>query len=287
VLGTVTPIKDIAALAHAHGAKVLVDGAQAVSHLRVDVQDLGADFYVFSGHKVFGPTGIGVLWGRRELLEAMPPIQFGGNTIADVRFEATAFQSIPNKFEAGTGNIADAVGLGAALDYVAGIGIDAIVRYEHARLMHATARLRDVDGVRLIGTAANKASVVAFTVDGYTTQKIGHALNEEGIAVRTGHHCAQPILRRFGVETTVRASLAFYNTVEEIDRFAGAVTRLAGSINPRQAAWAVKPRGAARPGRWPAAASVPQNWPRWRCGSGGRRCRAAHMPAWPRACRCD
>jgi cysteine desulfurase/selenocysteine lyase len=228
VLGTVTPVKEIAALAHAHGARVLVDGAQGVSHLRVDVQDLGADFYVFSGHKVFGPTGIGVLWGRRELLEAMPPIQFGGNMIADVTFEATAFQTIPNKFEAGTGNIADAVGLAAALDYVSSIGIDAIARYEHALLLHANARLRDVRGVRLIGTAANKASVVAFTVDGYTTQEIGHALNEEGIAVRTGHHCAQPILRRFGVETTVRASLAFYNTIEEIDRFADAVARLAG-----------------------------------------------------------
>jgi len=227
VLGTVTPVKDIAALAHAHGARVLVDGAQGVSHLRVDVQDLDADFYVFSGHKVFGPTGIGVLWGRRELLEAMPPIQFGGNMIADVTFEATAFQAIPNKFEAGTGNIADAVGLAAALDYVSSIGIDAIARYEHALLMHANARLRDVRGVRLIGTAANKASVVAFTVAGYTTQEIGHALNEEGIAVRTGHHCAQPILRRFGVETTVRASLAFYNTIEEIDRFASAVARLA------------------------------------------------------------
>lgn len=228
VLGTVTPVKEIAALAHAHGARVLVDGAQGVSHLHVDVQDLGADFYVFSGHKVFGPTGIGVLWGRRELLEAMPPIQFGGNMIADVTFEATAFQTIPNKFEAGTGNIADAVGLAAALDYVSSIGIDVIARYEHALLLHATARLRDVPGVRLIGTAVNKASVVAFTVDGYTTQEIGRALNEEGIAVRTGHHCAQPILRRFGVETTVRASLAFYNTIEEIDRFAGAVARLAG-----------------------------------------------------------
>jgi cysteine desulfurase/selenocysteine lyase len=226
VLGTITPVKDIIQLAHAVGARVLVDGAQAVSHLQVDVQDLDADFYVFSGHKVFGPTGIGVLWGKRALLDAMPPIQFGGNMIADVTFEATAFQAIPNKFEAGTGNIADAAGLGAALDYVSAIGIDEIARYEHALLAHATARLGAIDGVRLVGTAASKASVVSFTVDGYTTQQVGHALNEEGIAVRTGHHCAQPILRRFGLETTVRASLAFYNTFDEIDRLAIAVARL-------------------------------------------------------------
>ncbi len=233
VLGTVTPVKRIVALAHAAGAKVLVDGAQAVSHLRVDVQDLDADFYVFSGHKVFGPTGIGVLWGKRAVLDAMPPIQFGGNMIADVTFEKTAFQAIPNKFEAGTGNIADAVGLGAALAYVSRIGIENIGRYEHALLDYVTARLRDIDGVRLIGTAADKASVVSFTLDGYTTQDVGHALNEEGIAVRTGHHCAQPILRRFGVETTVRASLAFYNTFDEIDRLASAVAHLA---RQRQAA---------------------------------------------------
>jgi cysteine desulfurase/selenocysteine lyase len=209
------------------GARVLVDGAQAVSHLRVDVQDLDADFYVFSGHKIFGPTGIGVLWGKRALLEAMPPIQFGGNMIADVTFEKTDFQAIPNKFEAGTGNIADAVGLGAALDYVSAIGIENIARYEHDLLVYASTRLKAIDGVRLIGTATNKASVVSFTVDGYTTKDVGHALNEEGIAVRTGHHCAQPILRRFGVETTVRASLAFYNTFEEIDRLVAAVARLA------------------------------------------------------------
>jgi cysteine desulfurase/selenocysteine lyase len=227
VLGTVTPVKDIIALAHEHGAKVIVDGAQAVSHLRVDVQDMDADFYVFSGHKVFGPTGIGVLWGKRALLEAMPPIQFGGNMIEDVTFETTAFQTIPNKFEAGTGNIADAVGLGAALDYVSSIGIERIARYEHALLVYATTRLREIGGVHLIGTAAHKASVVSFIVDGYTTKEVGHALNEEGIAVRTGHHCAQPILRRFGVETTVRASLAFYNTFDEIDRLASAVARLA------------------------------------------------------------
>jgi len=227
VLGTVTPVKEIVALAHQYGVKVLVDGAQAVSHMPVDVQDLDADFYVFSGHKVFGPTGIGVLWGKRALLEAMAPVQYGGNMIADVTFERTAFNPIPNKFEAGTGNIADAVGLGAALDYVSAVGIDRIARHEHALTVYATGRLCDIGGVRLIGTAANKASVVAFTVAGHTTQEVGHALNEEGIAVRTGHHCAQPILRRFGVETAVRASLAFYNTFEEIDRLASAVARLA------------------------------------------------------------
>jgi cysteine desulfurase/selenocysteine lyase len=229
VLGTVTPIKQIVALAHTVGAKVLIDGAQAVSHMRVDVQELDADFYVFSGHKVFGPTGIGVLWGKRALLEAMPPIQFGGNMIADVTFEKTAFQTIPNKFEAGTGNIADAVGLGEALAYVSRVGIENIACYENALLAYATARLRNIDGVTLIGTAARKASVVSFTVDGYTTQQVGHALNEEGIAVRTGHHCAQPILRRFGLETTVRASFAFYNTFDEIDRLTFAVARLASS----------------------------------------------------------
>lgn len=233
VLGTVTPIKDIVALAHQYNVKVLVDGAQAVAHLRVDVQDLDADFYVFSGHKVFGPTGIGVLWAKRALLDAMAPIQFGGNMIADVTFEQTAFNPIPNKFEAGTGNIADAVGLCEALAYVSGIGLDRIARYEHELVVYATARLRAIDGVHLIGTAAHKAGVVSFTVAGYTTRDIGHALNEEGIAVRTGHHCAQPILRRFGIETAVRASFAFYNTFEEIDRLAGAVTRLASQ---RQAA---------------------------------------------------
>ncbi|CUJ29887.1 Cysteine desulfurase [Achromobacter sp. 2789STDY5608621] len=226
-LGTVTPVARIIELAHRAGARVLVDGAQSVSHLRVDVQALGADFFVFSGHKIFGPTGIGVVWGRREVLEDMPPWQGGGNMIADVTFEKTVFQPIPNKFEAGTGNIADAVGLGAALDYVTRLGIENIGRYEHDLLVHGMRGLGAIPGVRLIGTAADKASVMSFVLDGYSTEEVGQALNEEGIAVRTGHHCAQPILRRFGVETTVRPSLAFYNTYEEIDRLLDVVQRLA------------------------------------------------------------
>ncbi len=226
-LGTVVPVKEIVALAHRAGAKALVDGAQSISHMRVDVQDIGADFFVFSGHKVFGPTGIGVVWGKREILEDMPPWQGGGNMIADVTFEKTVFQPIPNKFEAGTGNIADAVGLGAAIDYVNEVGIENIARYEHELLVYGMQKLGAIPGVRLIGTAADKASVMSFVLQGYTTEEVGHALNDEGIAVRTGHHCAQPILRRFGVETTVRPSLAFYNTFDEIDRLVAVVTRLA------------------------------------------------------------
>ena len=227
-LGTVTPIKEMVALAHRAGALALVDGAQSVSHMRVDVQELGADFFVFSGHKVFGPTGIGVLWGKRAVLEDMPPWQGGGNMIADVTFEKTVFQPIPNKFEAGTGNIADAVGLGAAIDYVNRIGIENIARYEHDLLVYGMEKLAGIQGLRLIGTAADKASVMSFVLAGYTTEEVGRALNEEGIAVRTGHHCAQPILRRFGVETTVRPSLAFYNTFDEIDRLVAVVRSLAG-----------------------------------------------------------
>lgn len=228
-LGTIVPVKQIVELARRAGARTLVDGAQSVSHMRVDVQEIGADFFVFSGHKVFGPTGIGALWGRREVLEDMPPWQGGGNMIADVTFEKTVFQPIPNKFEAGTGNIADAVGLGAALDYVAQVGIENIDRYEHALLDYGMQGLSSIPGVRLIGTAAHKASVMSFVLSGYTTEEVGQALNQEGIAVRTGHHCAQPILRRFGVETTVRPSLAFYNTFDEIDRLLAVVGRLASA----------------------------------------------------------
>jgi cysteine desulfurase/selenocysteine lyase len=227
-LGTVTPVKEIVAMAKQAGACVLVDGAQGVSHMRTDVQDLGADFYVFSGHKVFGPTGIGVLWGKRAVLEDMPPWQGGGNMIADVTFEHTVYQPIPNKFEAGTGNIADAVGLGAALDYVSRLGMEAISCYEHALLAYGMRALADVEGVRLIGTADHKASVMSFVLAGYATGEVGTALNEQGIAVRTGHHCAQPILRRFGVEASVRPSLAFYNTFDEIDQLVAVVRRLAG-----------------------------------------------------------
>jgi cysteine desulfurase / selenocysteine lyase len=226
-LGTVVPVKEIVAMAHRAGAVALVDGAQSVSHMRVDVQDIGADFFVFSGHKIFGPTGIGALWGKRALFEDMPPWQGGGNMIADVTFEKTVFQPIPNKFEAGTGNIADAVGLGAAIDYVNRVGIENIGRYEHELLVYGMQQLGAVPGVRLVGTAADKASVMSFVLAGYSTAEIGKALNEEGIAVRTGHHCAQPILRRMGLETTVRPSLAFYNTYDEVDRLVAVVRKLA------------------------------------------------------------
>jgi cysteine desulfurase/selenocysteine lyase len=230
-LGTVVPVREIVELAHRAGARALVDGAQSVSHMRVDVQAIDADFFVFSGHKIFGPTGIGVVYGKRELLDDMPPWQGGGNMIADVTFERTQFQPPPNKFEAGTGNIADAVGLGAALDYVQRLGLENIARYEHDLLQYASERLRPIPGVRLIGTARDKASVLSFVLDGHSTEQVGQALNREGIAVRSGHHCAQPILRRFGVEATVRPSLAFYNTCEEVDRFIAVVRQLAN--NPR------------------------------------------------------
>ncbi|WFS21146.1 family 2A encapsulin nanocompartment cargo protein cysteine desulfurase [Pseudomonas sp. 905_Psudmo1] len=226
-LGTVTPVAEIIGLAHAVGAKVVVDGAQSVSHLRVNVQALDADFLVFSGHKIFGPTGIGVVYGKRDLLEQLPPWQGGGNMIADVTFEKTVYQGPPARFEAGTGNIADAVGLGAALQYVERLGLENIQRYEHDLLLYATRGLSAIPGLRLIGTAAHKASVLSFVLDGYRTEEVGAALNREGIAVRSGHHCAQPILRRFGVEATVRPSLAFYNTIGEVDLLVDTVQRLA------------------------------------------------------------
>jgi len=229
-LGTVTPAKRITELAHQAGARVLIDGAQSVSHMRVDVQDLNPDFFVFSGHKIFGPTGIGVLYGKEELLNDLPPWQGGGNMIEDVTFERVRYQKAPARFEAGTGNIADAVGLGAALDYVSRIGIEAIGQYEHFLLQYATRLLKDIPGLRLIGTARERASVVSFVLDGIKTEEVGAALNKEGIAVRSGHHCAQPILRRFGVEGSVRPSLAFYNTCAEIDRLAAAVERIASGV---------------------------------------------------------
>ena len=228
-LGTVVPVQEIVAMARRAGACTLVDGAQSISHMKIDVRALDADFFVFSGHKIFGPTGIGVVYGRKAVLDAMPPWQGGGNMIADVTFDKTVYQPAPNKFEAGTGNIADAVGLGAALEYVERIGIENIGRYEHGLLEYATHHMAPIPGVRLVGTARDKASVLSFVLAGYTTAQVGQALNHEGIAVRTGHHCAQPILRRFGLETTVRPSLAFYNTCEEIDRMVAVVRRLAGA----------------------------------------------------------
>lgn len=225
-LGTITPAKRIIELAHSVGAKVLLDGAQSVSHLRADVQALGCDWFVFSGHKVFGPTGIGVLYGKEALLNETPPWQGGGNMIEDVTFENTRFHAAPFRFEAGTGNIADAVGLGAALDYVQRIGIDNIAAYEHQLLVYGTRLLKDIPGLRLIGTAAEKAGVLSFVLEGFETTKVGALLNKEGIAVRSGHHCAQPILRRFGLEATVRPSLAFYNTFADLDALAAAVLKI-------------------------------------------------------------
>lgn len=216
-LGTITPTQEIIALAHAAGVRVLIDGAQSVSHIPTNVATLDADFFVFSGHKVFGPTGIGAVYAKSELLASMPVWEGGGNMIQDVTFENVIYQPAPNKFEAGTGNIADAVGLGAALEYVESIGIHNIARYEHDLLEYGQHALQSVSGLKPIGTALNKASVMSFTLAGYETEEVGKVLNQYGIAVRTGHHCAQPILRRFGVERTVRPSLAFYNTTEEID----------------------------------------------------------------------
>jgi cysteine desulfurase/selenocysteine lyase len=231
-LGTVTPAAQMIQMAHAAGAKVLLDGAQSVSHMRSDVQALDPDFFVFSGHKVFGPTGIGALYGKKEVLDDMPAWQGGGNMIQDVTFDKTVYHEAPAKFEAGTGNIADAVGMGAALEYVERIGIDNIARYEHDLLVYATAEMLKVPGLHLIGTAKEKASVLSFKLDGYESEEVGAALNEEGIAVRSGHHCAQPILRRFGVETTVRPSLAFYNTPAEVDVMVGVLKKLASKHHP-------------------------------------------------------
>jgi cysteine desulfurase/selenocysteine lyase len=216
-LGTITPVHEITEAAHRYGACVLVDGAQSVSHMPVDVQSIGCDFFVFSGHKVFGPTGVGVVYGKDAVLEHLDPWQGGGNMIADVTFEKAIYQGPPERFEAGTGNIADAVGLGAALDYVESIGMEAIARYEHDLLVYATERMKTVPGLTLIGTAPEKASALSFTLNGHDPHEVGKALDREGIAVRAGHHCAQPILRRFGLEATVRPSLAFYNTCADVD----------------------------------------------------------------------
>ncbi len=228
-LGTVTPAAEMIAIAHRWGATVVLDGAQAVSHMPVDVQALDCDFYVFSGHKVFAPTGIGAVFGKKALLDAMPPWQGGGNMIADVTFEKTQYQPPPWKFEAGTGNIADAAGMGAALEYVMRIGMPTIERYEHSLLEYALGRLATVPGLRMIGNPRNRAGVMSFVLDGKRTEDVGHALDKDGIAVRSGHHCAQPILRRFGQEGTVRASLAFYNVCEDIDAMVAMLRRIQAS----------------------------------------------------------
>ncbi|GGH00327.1 family 2A encapsulin nanocompartment cargo protein cysteine desulfurase [Silvibacterium dinghuense] len=225
-LGTITPAEKMIEMAHRYGAKVLLDGAQSVSHMRVDVQELDPDFFVFSGHKVFAPTGIGVLYGKPEVLAAMPPWQGGGNMIQDVTFEKTIYHGPPQRFEAGTGNIADAVGLGAAIDYLDRVGMYNIARHEHELLQHATEELLRIPKLRIVGTAKEKAGVLSFVIDGHKTEEIGSYLNSCGIAVRSGHHCAQPILRRFGHESTVRASLALYNTHEEVEKLAAALRQL-------------------------------------------------------------
>jgi cysteine desulfurase/selenocysteine lyase len=226
-LGTVTPAAEMVAMAHRHGALALVDGAQSVSHRRTDVQALDADFFVLSGHKMFAPTGIGVVYGKQAILDATPPWQGGGAMIADVTFERTLYQAAPERFEAGTGNIADAVGLGAAIDYIERIGLTAIERHEHDLIACTVAGLAAIPGVRLIGAPRERAGVVSFVLDGHRAEDVGKALDQEGIAVRAGHHCAQPILRRFGVEATVRPSFALYNTREDVEALLAAVRRIA------------------------------------------------------------
>ena len=217
VLGTVTPVEELVAVAHRHGVRILIDGAQSVAHIPVNVSALDADFFVFSGHKIFAPTGIGVVYGKKELLEAARPYHGGGNMIADVTFERTIYNPVPNKFEAGTGSIADAVGLGAALTYLSEIGMPCVYRWEHELLQYAMKEMKTVKGLHLIGTALNKSSALSFKLDGYSDEEVGKRLDSYGIAVRTGHHCAQPVLRRFGYESSVRPTIALYNSPDDID----------------------------------------------------------------------
>jgi cysteine desulfurase/selenocysteine lyase len=224
-LGTVTPIKDIIGLAHQQDIPVLVDGAQAVPHQPVDVRDLDCDFYVFSGHKAYGPTGIGVLYGKEQWLERMPPFQGGGDMIKSVTFEKTTYNELPYKFEAGTPHIAGAIGLAAGLEYIAGLGLEQIRDYEHELLAYGTELLSAVSGVRLIGTARHKAAVLSFVLDGVHAHDLGTILDQQGVAIRAGHHCAMPVMQRFGVPATARASMAFYNTRGELETLAGAIER--------------------------------------------------------------
>lgn len=218
-IGTINPIVEIIALAHAVGAKVLIDGAQSVAHLAVDVQALDLDFFVFSAHKLFGPTGVGVLYGKRELLESMPPYQGGGEMIKEVSFKGTTYNELPYKFEAGTPNIADVIAFGAALDYIQAIPVEALAEQEEGLLAYATQKLQAIPGLRIVGTAPEKIAVISFVVDGVHPQDIGVLLDKFGIAIRTGHHCAQPLMERYELVGTCRASFSFYNTYEEIDRF--------------------------------------------------------------------
>ncbi len=227
-LGTINPIKEIVKLAHQYGAVVVVDGAQAAPHLKIDVRDLDCDFYAFSGHKMFGPTGIGVLYGKHKVLDSMPPWQGGGEMIRSVTFEETTFNEVPHKFEAGTPDIAGAIGLAAAIDYINSVGLGAIGEYEHQLLEYGTNALSAVPGLRMIGTAANKAAVLSFVLEGIHPHDIGTILDHEGIAIRSGHHCAQPVMDRFEVPATARASLAFYNTREEIDALVDGLKKVRG-----------------------------------------------------------
>lgn len=225
-LGTITPLEEIISLAHSFGARVLVDGAQAAAHLKVDVRGLDCDFYVFSGHKIFGPTGIGVLYGKYDILDSMPPYQGGGNMIADVSIEETKYKAPPHRFEAGTGNIAGVIGLGEAIDYISKIGLDTVAEYEHKLLEYTRERMLEIPGVSIIGNAAHRTSILSFVMDGFSPEEIGKALNQEGIAVRAGHHCSQPILREYGLESTARVSFAMYNTFEEVDYFISVLKKL-------------------------------------------------------------
>ena len=225
-LGTINPVKDMIATAHRHGVPVLVDGAQAVPHMKVDVQDLDCDFYAFSGHKMCGPTGIGVLYGKARLLEKMKPFEGGGDMILSVTFEKTTYNAIPYKFEAGTPPIAAAVGLGATVDYLESVGLDRIAAHEHELLTYATEAFAQLKGVRIVGTARNKAGVLSFTLQGVHPHDVGTILNEDGVAVRTGHHCAQPVMQRFGVPATVRASFYLYNTFAEVDALVAGIRRV-------------------------------------------------------------
>jgi cysteine desulfurase/selenocysteine lyase len=225
-LGTVNPVRRMTEMAHAAGAVVMIDGAQAVPHVAVNVQEIGCDFYVFSGHKVYGPSGVGALYGRADLLKAMPPWQGGGDMIATVTFEKSTWAEIPAKFEAGTPNIAGVIALGAALDWVEGVGLEAIAAHENELLRYGTERLSSLPGLRLIGTAPLKAGVLSFVLEGIHPHDIGTILDYEGVAIRTGHHCAQPVMDRYGVPATARASLACFNTREDLDALARGILKV-------------------------------------------------------------
>lgn len=229
-LGTINPVKEIIRLAHERNIPVLIDGAQAVPHMKVDIQDIGCDFYAFSGHKMFGPTGIGVLYGKAELLEAMPPYQAGGDMISHVSFEGTTFNEIPTKFEAGTPNIAGAIGLGISIDYLNNLDFKQLEKHEKELLDYTNEKLKDIPGIRFIGTAKNKASVVSFIIEGLNSLDIGIMLDTKGIAVRTGQHCTEPLMSRYGITGTVRASFALYNTKEEVDLFIAGLKKVIGLL---------------------------------------------------------